>query len=183
MTYDFAELKQKITNNEEWLKKEFMGIRTGRATPALLDSIQVESYGANLPIPQVASVGVEDARTLKITPWDASQTKEIEKAITRADIGVSVVADEKGMRVIFPELTSERREQLLKLMKDKREHARVSLRGVRDDTWNDIQKKEKEKEIGEDDKFRFKDEMEKMIQDANGGLDKIVERKEKEIMS
>jgi len=183
MTYDFGDLKQKISDTQVWLKKEYMGIRTGRATPALLDSIQVDSYGAQLPISQVASVGVEDACTLKITPWDVSQSKEIEKAITRADIGVSVVTDEKGIRVIFPELTSERREQLLKLMNDKREDARVSLRGARDETWSEIQKKEKEKEVGEDDKFRFKEEMEKMIQDAHIGLDAIVERKEKEIAS
>ena len=183
MAYDFTELKQKIEDTEEWLKKEYTGIRTGRATPALLDSIHVESYGAQLPIPQVATVGAEDARTLKVTPWDMSQIKEIEKAITRANLGVSLATDERGIRVIFPELTAERRDQLMKLVKDKREHARISLRGVRDETWNDIQQKEKEKEIGEDDKFRFKEEMEKMVQDAYSGLDGIVERKEKEIMS
>ncbi len=183
MTYDFSDLKQKIEDTNEWLKKEYLGVRTGRATPALLDTVSVSSYGSQLPISQVATVGVEDARTLKVSPWDVSQLKEIEKAITDADLGMSVVSDGQGIRVIFPELTSERREQLLKLLKDKHEDARVSLRSIRDDIWNDIQKKEKDKEIGEDDKFRFKDEMEKMIKDAQSGLDEVMERKEKEIRS
>jgi len=183
MTYDFKELKQKIEDTEEWLKKEFLGVRTGRATPALLDSVRVDSYGSQLPVNQMAGVTVEDARTLCLTPWDTSAIKEIEKAITVANLGVSVAVDEKGVRVIFPELTSERREQLQKLIKEKLEHARISLRSARDETWADIQKKEKDKEIGEDDKFRFKEEMEKLVTEGNKQLDEVAERKEKEILN
>lgn len=183
MTYDFKNLEQKIADVETWLRGEYNGVRTGRATPALLDSIQVDSYGAKMPINQVAAIGAEDARTLRITPYDMSTVKEIEKAITNANLGVSISDNEQGVRVSFPELTSERREQLQKLIKEKLEHARVSLRGVRDETWGDIQQKEKNGEIGKDDKFRFKDEMEKIIADANKNFDEISERKEKEIMS
>lgn len=183
MTYDFSNLKQKVKDTEDWLKDEYAGIRTGRATPALLDNIRVDSYGSLLPINQVATVSVEDARTLRVTPYDVSAVKEIEKAITNSNLGVSVATDEKGTRLFFPELTSEGREALLKLVKEKLEHARVSLRTERDHTWEDIQKKEKDKEISEDDKFRYKDEMQKVIGEGNKELDAIVEKKEKEILS
>ena len=125
MAYDFSSLKQEITDTEEWLKKEFQGIRTGRAAPALLDNIQVESYGSRVPLNQVGNVGVEDARTLRVTLWNAEQVKDVEKAITDANLGVGVSSDERGVRVIFPELTSERRDTLIRISKDKLEEARV----------------------------------------------------------
>ena len=159
------------------------GIRTGRATPTLLDGVQVEAYGARMPISQVASLSTEDARTLRITPWDASQTKEIERAITLANLGVSSAVDDKGLRVFFPELTSERREQLLKISKQKLEEARVALRGERDKVWSDIQAKEKDGKLSEDEKFRAKDEMQKLIDEGNKKLEELAERKEKEISS
>lgn len=183
MTYDFSSLKKKITETEEWLKKEYQGIRTGRATPTLLDSIQAESYGSRTPLKQIGSISVEDARTLRVSPWDATQVKAIEKAITDANLGVGVSADEKGVRVTFPELTSERREALIKLSKDRLEHARVSLRNERDDIWNDIQEKEREGEISEDEKFRYKEEMQKMVDAGNGNLDTLLEKKEEEIQN
>jgi ribosome recycling factor len=181
MTYDFSSLKAKIAETEEWLKKEYQGIRTGRATPTLLDSIQIESYGSRLSLKQVGAISVEDARTLRISPWDATQVKAIEKAVTDANLGVGVSADEKGVRVTFPELTSERREALIKLSKDRLEHARVSLRNERDAVWNDIQKKEKNGEMSEDDKFRFKEDMQKMVDAGNEKLDALLKRKEEEI--
>jgi ribosome recycling factor len=183
MKYDFSNLNQKIKDTEVWLKNEYSGIRTGRATPALLDSIRVDLYGSLLPINQVAVVSVEDARTLRISPYELSAVKEIEKAITNGDLGVSVSTDNKGSRIFFPELTSERRDALLKAMNERLEHARVSLRTERDETWADIQQKEKNKEITEDDKFRLKDEMQKIINEAGEKLDTLTEKKEKEIKS
>jgi len=183
MTYDFSDLKVAVSESEEWLRKEFSGLRTGRATPTLLDGIVVEAYGAKTPLPQIGAVSVEDARTLRISVWDQSLIKDVEKAITNANLGVGVSSDEKGVRVSFPELTSERREQLVKLAKERLEKARVSLRHARDEAWNDIQKKEKDGEIGEDDKFRFKEEMEKIVADGNKKLDDLAEHKEKEIES
>lgn len=182
MAYDFSELKKKVEETRRWLLKEYQGVRTGRATPALLDAVQVSAYGAEIAIQHVAAVSVEDAKTLRISPWDVSQVKEIEKAITNANLGVSVSSDEKGIRVSFPELTSERREQLQKVVKDKLEHARVSLRGTRDLTWEGIQKREKDKEFGEDDKFRYKEEMEKLVKEGNEALEEVAWRKEQEIM-
>lgn len=181
MAYNFSKLEQKIKDTKEWLQQEYFGIRTGRATPAVLDGVKVESYGAQVGLNQVANVTVEDARTLRILPYDPSQNKEIEKAITGTNLGLSVSADDRGVRVFFPELTKENRAALTKVVKEKLEQARVSLRGERDDIWSDIQKQEKSGELSEDDKFSSKEEMQKIIDKANKELDDIAERKETEL--
>ena len=181
MAYDFKPFEKKIADIGERLVKELSGVRTGRATPAILDGIQVESYGARVSLNQISNISVEDARTLRITPWDVSQAKEIEKAIVLANLGLSVGADEKGVRVFFPDLTSERRQSLVKIAKDKVEETRTALRAARDEVWSDIQKKEREGEIPEDDKFRFKDEMQKKVDAANTQFDETFTRKEKEM--
>ncbi len=181
MAYDFTPLKKKIAETEDWLKREYSGIRTGRATPQLLDNIRVDSYGSKVPLNQVGNISVEDARTIRISPWDMSQAKEIEKAITAADMGVSVGADDRGVRVSFPELTSERRGMLVKLSKGKLEEARIALRSGRDEAWNDIQKKEKAGEMSEDEKFRAKEDMQKLIDKGNQALELLAEKKDAEI--
>ena len=183
MLYDFSQLKNKTKEMEEWLRKEFTGIRTGMAAPALLDNVIAESYGSRMGIKELAGISIEDARSLRVSPWDSSQILNIEKAISLANLGVSLRVDEKGIRVLFPELTTERRGVLVKLANSKLEEARISLRSVRDETWNDIQKKEKEGGMGEDDKFRLKDDMQKIIDDANKKLEEIATKKDKEIMS
>jgi ribosome recycling factor len=164
-----------------WLEREFSTVRTGRATPALLDLVQVESYGTRVPIVQVGSVSVEDPRTLRISVWDAQSVKAVEKAIVEADLGVSVVADGSGLRVIFPELTGERRVQLLKIAKAKHEEARVSLRGVRDESMKELESLVKAKEISEDEKFAAKDALQKKIDAFNARFDELLALKEKEI--
>jgi ribosome recycling factor len=183
MIYDFKILKEKVKGVEEWLKKEYTGLRTGVASPSILDGVQVESYGARLPINQVANIGIEDMRVIRITPWDKSQGKAIEKAIMVADLGVSVGADDKGVRVFFPELTTERREILIKAAKAKLEEARVNLRREREEVWIDIQAKEKEGIMTEDEKFRFKNDMQKIVDEVNANLEVLLEKKEKEINS
>src|SRR3989344_4942802 len=181
MAYDFKELKQKIEVTGTGLTEEYFGIRTGRATPALLDSVRVEAYGSKMPLNQVATISVEDARLLRVTPYDVTLSKDIERAITQSDLGVSVGVDDCGIRVSFPELTAERRIQLLKLVGDKREDARISIRKLREEVWEDIQQKEREKNISEDEKFRAKEEMQKLIDTANKRLDDIAEKKEREL--
>lgn len=179
--YDFSELKKQLEEPQEWLRKEYQGLRTGRATPTLLDSIQVESYGSRMPINQVANIGVEDARTLRVSPWDTSNIKEIEKAITAADLGVGLSTDSAGVRVSFPELTADRREGLIKMAKSRLEDARQSVRGVREEAWSAIQAQEKEGEISEDEKFRAKDELQKYVDSANAALESLCAKKEEEI--
>jgi ribosome recycling factor len=183
MNYDFTSLKKKIKDIDEWLKKEQAQIRTGRAAPALLDSVMAEVYGSRMPLNQIGTLVVEDPRTLRFVPWDNGQIKSVERAIMSANLGVSAAIDEKGIRISFPELTSERRMTLVKVLKEKLESARVSLRKVRDESWDDIQKKEKQGGMSEDEKFRFKTEMEKLIQEAGKNLEAAASRKEKEIMS
>ncbi|MEK7613234.1 MAG: ribosome recycling factor [Patescibacteria group bacterium] len=181
MAYDFKPFEKKIADIVERLQREIGGIRTGRAAPAILDGVQVESYGTRMSIAQMATVSVSDARTLHIAPWDSSNAKEIEKAITQANLGLSVGSDERGVRVSFPELTSERRASLVKLAKEKVEEIRASLRLARDEVWSDIQKQEKEGKLSEDEKFRYKDEMQKRVDAANKQFDDALQRKEKEI--
>jgi len=183
MAYDFKPFEKKIADITDRLQKELAGIRTGRATPTILDSVFVESYGTRMALNQVANISVEDARTLRVQPWDASQAKEKEKAITVANLGLSVGADEKGVRVFFPELTSDRRTTLMKIAKEKMEEMRTTLRSARDDVWNDIQKREKEGTLTEDDKYRSKEEMQKRVDAANTAFEAALERKEKEITS
>ncbi len=182
MTYDFTHLKKKISEVEDWLKKELSQIRTGRATPIILDSISVESYGSYMAINQLAGITIEDPKTIRVVPWDMSQVKNIEKAVVDSGLGLSVSVDERGLRVIFPELTADRRTSLAKIAKQKLEEARVSLRQEREKVREDIQEKEKKGGMGEDDKFRFNAELQKLIDEANKNLDLLAERKEKEIL-
>jgi len=181
MAYDFTKFKNEAKGIEEWLKKEYQGIRTGQAAPAILDSILVESYGQTMPINQVASITTEGARSLRIAPWDNSVIKAIEKAVQVANLGVSVMSDDKGVRVSFPELTSETRGTLLKLAKSKLEDGRVSLRSLRTETLSDIEAKEKAGSMGEDDKARYKTELQKYVDVTNGVLEEVFAKKEKEI--
>jgi len=164
-----------------WLTNEYGGIRTGQATPQLLDSVKVESYGSLMPINQVASIGIEDARTIRVSPWDSSIVKSLETAIRDADLGVSVVADSSGLRIIFPELTGDRRTQLLKLAKSKLEDARVSVRSARDEVMKELEKQQKENEISEDEKFAKKEDTQKKVDTVNRTLDALYEKKELEI--
>lgn len=181
MAYDFKEFDSKVAGTKEWLAREYTGLRTGRATPAILDSVQVQAYGSLMPLKQVGNVGVEDARTLRITPWDASLVKDIERAITNADLGLGTVADSSGVRVMFPELTADRRAQLIKAAKGKLEEARTAIRVARDECWKDIQAKEEEGGMGEDEKFRLKDDLQKRVDAANTDLEKTFDRKEEEM--
>ncbi|MEX0917710.1 MAG: ribosome recycling factor [Candidatus Paceibacterota bacterium] len=172
---------KRLQSIPEWLQGEYSGIRTGQATPALLDSIKVESYGTMMPLNQVGSIGVEDARTLRVSPWDSGMVPAIERAIIDADLGVSVATDSAGLRVIFPELSSERRIQLVKLAKSKLEDARVSVRAARDDVMKEIEAKQKDGSISEDQKFTQKEAIQKQVDATNNRLEELYDAKEKEI--
>jgi len=181
MAYNFTQFKQSIKDVEEWLKKELATVRTGRANLSILDGVSVEAYGSFMPINQVANLSMEDARSVRIAPWDSSVTKDVEKAIVASDLGLSVTVDDKGLRVIFPELTGERRTALVKMTKQKLEDAKITLRGEREKTMKDLENKEKEGEISEDEKFRTKAELQKMLDECTRSLEQLFEKKEKEI--
>lgn len=183
MAYTFQVFTSRAKEVQDWLAKEFSGLRSGRATPAILDGVLVESYGTRLPVKHVAVIALEDPRTLRITPFDAAMTKEIEKAIAATNLGLSVSADEGGVRAHFPELTAERRASFIKVAKEKLESARVTLRQQRDEVVKDIATKEKAGGMGEDEKFRLKKELDKLTEGENKKLQEAFERKEKEILS
>ncbi|MFA6269958.1 MAG: ribosome recycling factor [Candidatus Paceibacterota bacterium] len=181
MMFDFSDLKNKSKDIENWLSKELSVIRTGRATSAILDFIQVEAYGSKMAIKELANILVEDAKTIRLEPWDMTVGKSIEKAINSSNLGLSVAPFEKGLRIIFPELTAERREQFVKVVKNLLEESKVSMRNLREKTGKSIDEKEKAGGMGEDDKFRLKDEMQKIIEETNRKLEELAEKKEKEI--
>lgn len=181
MSYNFLNLKTEIKKTEDWFKQEMSVLRTGRASSSILDSVKIECYGGVMPINQVASISQDDPKSLRINPWDNSLIKDIEKAIMVSNLGLSVVVDDKGIRVIFPELTGERREAIIKVAKQKLEDARIALRSEREKVLKDIEKKEKEGGMGEDEKFRFKNELQKYIDESGKVLDEIFSKKEKEI--
>ena len=163
----------------EWLKREYTGISTGRATPAILDLVSVESYGSRTAIPHVASVTIEDPRTLRVAPWDKTQLKAIETALRDADLGLSVSVDDMGLRIFFPQLTTERRAQLVKVLKDRLEDARVKVRMLRQETQKDIEAEA----LPLDDAKRAADELQKKVEEYNGLLEDVFTKKEGEVMN
>ncbi len=181
MAYDFSKLKVGIKETEEWLSRELGGVRTGRASPSLLDGVKPEAYGVQTPLRELAAISVEDSRTLRVVPWDKSLTKTIEKGIVEADLGVGVAVDDQGLRVSFPELTADRRTQLKKLAGEKAEQAKMTLRSHRTDTMHALEAAEKEGGMGKDELARLKAEMQKMVDAGTAALLKHLEKKEQEI--
>jgi ribosome recycling factor len=183
MNTDINAFKKKLEDVTSWLAKEFSNIRTGRATMTLLDGVMIESYGTKSPINQVASVNVEDPKTIRIMPWEKSLIKEIDNAISKADLGVSVLSDAMGVRVKFPDLTSETRENLIKQAGKKTEEAKISIRNERGDIIKAYEKLQKEGGVSEDDLKRKKDEIQKLVDDEIRKLDEKLNLKESEIRS
>ncbi|MEK7607867.1 MAG: ribosome recycling factor [Patescibacteria group bacterium] len=183
MQYNFSKLKTDLLTTEKWLEKELSSIRTNRASPSILDIVRVEAYGSDMPISGLASITNEDPRTIRITPWDQVLVKSIEKSIMVANLGVSVAVDDRGIRVSFPELTSDRRREIVKMASVKFEQARIQVRKHRDLVNSDIAKKEKEGGMSEDDKFRLKTEGQKLIDQSSERLQSLMTKKEKEILN
>jgi ribosome recycling factor len=181
MAYDFSKLTGQIKETGEWLERELSGVRTGRASPGILDSVRAEVYGSRSPISSIASITIEDARTLRIVPWDKEVSKPIEKAIGEADLGVSVSVDDIGMRVLFPSLTSDRRIELAKIAGEKLEQAKITLRGHRTDALKDLDAKEKEGGMGKDELTRLKEEAQKHIDKGMETLEVVTKKKQGDI--
>lgn len=177
MAHNTQNFKIELKKVEEWLLKEYSQIHTGRATPVVLDSISIESYGSRVPIKNVAGITIEDSKTLRIAPWDKNQIKDIENAINASNLGLSVVSDSDGVRVIFPMLTTENRSKLVKVLKEKLEDARISVRKERQ---NEI---DKLNDLSEDEKKRGKEDIQKCVDESNNNFEIIFNKKESEIMN
>lgn len=182
MAYNFSKPKSDLENISSWLKGEYKSIQTGRATPQVLDSIHIDLYGSRTPIAHAGSINIEDPKTLRVSPWDKGNISLIEKSINDADLGLSVSSDNEGLRIHFPHLTEESRLKMVKILKDRLEDARVKVRNVREEANKEIDSKAKEGEYGEDDRNRHRDEMQKMVDEANSNLLEIFSLKEKEVM-
>lgn len=183
MNFDFTKTNEGLTDAENFLKQEFLQISTGRANPALLDGVMVESYGSFQPIKNIASINLEDARTMNISPWDKGQIKDIEKAITDSNLPFSVSAGDSGVRVHIPQMTEESKVKILKLVKEKLEEARIRVRNVRHDAMKLIDAGEANGDFSEDAKNNFKDELQKKVDATNKNLEDIYAKKEQDIMS
>jgi len=167
----------------EHFKEELSQLRTGRASTSLVDSLMVDYYGSKSPIKQVASITTPDPKTIMIAPWDKDNLVNIEKAVRESQLNLNPMNDGQVIRINIPPLTEERRKELVKVLNQKTEEARVAIRKNREAVWDEIQELEKEGAIGEDDKFSGKEKLQKMIDEYNDKIEEIREKKEQEIMT
>lgn len=180
--FDVGELKRRMQGAIGSLKHELTGLRTGRASPALVEPVQVQAYGQTMPLNQVASISVPEARALSIQVWDKSMVNAVDKAIRDANLGLSPVVEGQVLRIRIPELNEQRRREMVKLAHKYGEETRVAVRHVRRDGLDSLKKLLKDKTLSEDDEKRFEGEVQKATDQMIAEVDSVVEAKEKEIM-
>lgn len=173
---------EKMNGAIESVKKDFASIRTGRASLALIDGLTIDYYGTQTPISQVATLGIPESRQITIQPWEQKLIPEIEKAILKSDLGLTPGNDGKTIRLNIPQLTEERRKQLVKVVRKRAEEARIAVRNIRRDIMDELKKAEKEKHLSEDDVKKFQEEIQKITNSHVGRVDEVLQHKEKEIM-
>ncbi len=175
--------KVRMAKSLEALRAELSKIRTGRAHPSLLDHVHVDYYGNSSPVNQVASVTIDDARTLVVTPWDKSMVKAVEKAIMTSDLGLNPVTVGQVIRVPLPPLTEERRRELSKVVHHEGENGKIAIRNIRRDANHQLKALRDEKKISEDDERRAESEIQKLTDQAIADADRLVGEKEQELMA
>ncbi len=171
------EMGERITHLQNEMKK----IRADRATPSLVEDIVVDCFDQRLPLKQLAAISCPEQRQILIQPWDRSYTKDIITALQKAESALSPMVENDSIRITLPPLTEEYRQSLLKLLSSKKEEARVEVKRIREEAWKEIQSQEKAGEITEDDKFRAKDELQKVLDDYNKQIEEIVQKREEEV--
>jgi ribosome recycling factor len=177
-----SECRQKMATSIDALKKEFMRIRTGRASTSLLDGVKVNCYDTQMPLDQVASISIPESRLITIKPWDQSIMGEIEKSILKSELGLTPMNDGKIIRIPIPPLTEERRKELAKLARKMAEDAKISIRNHRREANDLLKELKQEKEISEDDMFKGQDEVQKITDEYIIKIDKVTAEKESEII-
>ncbi len=178
-----SEAKQKMNKTIEALKREYARLRTGRASQSLLEGIRVECYGTKSPINQVATISVPESRLITIQPWDPNIIGDIEKAILKSELGLTPINDGKIIRINIPPLTEERRKELVKAVKKMAEEKKVSIRNIRREANELLKDLKKDKEISEDEMYRYQDKVQDLTDEFVGIIDKLAKEKENEIMS
>lgn len=179
---DFNVVEEKMNKSIDFLKDELSNIRAGRANPAILNKVEVDYYGALTPINQIGTISVPEARQILITPWDRSIIIAVEKALQKADLGVNPINDGNAIRLVFPELTEERRKELSKEVKALGEDAKVAIRNSRREAIDDAKKEHKASEITDDELKVIEEKIQKITDKYVANIDNIIENKEKEIM-
>ena len=180
---EIKEYEEKMSKSLDSLKEEFSSIRAGRANPHILDKIKVDYYGAPTSLQQVANISVPEARMIQIQPWESSLIKEIEKAILVSDLGITPNNDGKVVRLVFPELTEDRRKELAKDVKKKGDNAKVAIRNIRRDANDSLKKANKAGELSDDELSNSEDEVQKITDKYTALVDKAIEEKTKEILT
>ena len=180
---DFKDFTRKMEKTLEVLASDFGAVRAGRANAQVLDRISVEYYGVDTPIAQVGSISSPDARTLVIQPWDSSLLRPIEKAIQLSDLGINPQNDGRAIRLNFPQLTEERRKELVKQIHKYAESGKVAVRNIRRDAMDNFKKQEKKSEITEDELKLVEKDLQKLTDDSCKKLDELLAKKEKELMA
>lgn len=175
--------KSEFEKAVEYFKTETGKLRTGRASASLVENLPVDYYGNKVPLKQVASINVPEPRLIVIQPWDADSLANIEAAIKMSELNLNPNNDGRVIRINIPSLNEERRAELVKMLNQKAEEARISIRGIREDVWEKIQELEKTGKIMEDDKFRGKERLQEIVDDYNKQVEDMRERKEKEVMT
>ncbi len=176
------EAEEKMSKAVEALRRDLVTIRTGRASPALVEGLQVECYGASAPLSQLAAISVPEPRLIAIRPWDPSIIENIERAILKSDLGLTPVNDGKIIRLSIPRLTEERRRELTKLVSQRVEEGKVAVRIHRRDALKELRELQKEGEISEDEFYRAKDDLQEITDKFTAKMDELGQKKEKEIM-
>ena len=182
MSYSFTKVEEEKLKIAEWLQAEFRSIQTGRATPQVLDLVHIDMYGSRTKIAHTGSIHIEDPKTIRVVPYDKGILGDMERAINEANLGLSVSSDAEGLRVHFPALTTESRGKLVKILKERLEEARIKIRGLREETNKDIDARGKEGEYGEDERTKYREEMQKITDSANAELESLFAKKEHEVM-
>ncbi|MBI2439428.1 MAG: ribosome recycling factor [Candidatus Moranbacteria bacterium] len=177
------EKKTDFENAVEHFISEAAKIRTGRANPGLVENLSVDYYGTKTPLRQIASINIPEARQILIQPWDKGSLVMIEAALRESDLGLNPVNDGQSLRITLPPLTEDRRKDLVKVLNQRAEEERIVVRTIREDIWKDIQELEKDGGISEDEKFRGKDDLQKIVDEYNTKIETLRERKEEEILT
>lgn len=175
------ETEEEIRKTIEKFKEEIRKIHTGRANPSLVEDILVDYYGGKSPLKQVASINIPEPRVITISPWNKDDLVSIEKALREAELNINPQNDGEVIRLNLPPLTAERRLEMTKMVNKEKENTRIQVKQKREDAWDEIKTLEQNKTISEDEKFRFKDKLQELIDKINADIDKIAEQKEKEI--
>jgi len=176
-------IKPQLEKTIDYLKNELAALQVGRATPSLLENLEVEAYEQKMPLKDLAAIQIPEPRMIVIRPWDKSIIKNIESAIRRSNLKLSPIVENDFIRIKTPALSEERRREIAKILNEKVEECRISIRRNREEAWREVQNLEQAKEITEDDKFKAKDELQKMVDEYNKKVEDIKKKKESEIMT